>query len=102
MKKGYTKVLIIELVMIFILIINSFAINILSNFRLVLFLFLSLCLFKIFFHFEKDRHRNTKDIVIYLAIYLLITIIIYSNFILSLSIAYSATSCIYSKLTKSK
>ena len=77
MKKGYTKVLIIELVMMLILIINSFAINILSNFRLVLFLFLSLCLFKIFFAFEKDKHRNTNDILIYLAIYLLIIIIIY-------------------------
>ena len=77
MKKGYTKVLIIELVMIFILIINSFVINILSNFLLVLFLFLSLCLFKIFFAFEKDKHRNTNDILIYLAIYLLVTIIIY-------------------------
>ena len=77
MKKGYTKVLIIEIVMMFILIINSFAVNILSNYLLVLFLFLALCLFKIFFAFEKDKHRNTNDILIYLAIYLLITIIIY-------------------------
>ena len=77
MKKGYTKVLIIELVMIAILLLNSFVVNILSNYSLVLFLFLSLCLFKIFFDFEKDKHRNTKDLILYLIIYLLIIFIIY-------------------------
>lgn len=77
MKKGYTKVLIIELIMIMFLLINSFAVNILSNYMLVLFLFLSLCLFKIFFDFEKDKHRNTNDIILYLIIYLLIVVILY-------------------------
>ena len=77
MKKGYTKVLIIEVIMIAFLLLNSFVVNIFSNYVLVLFLFLSLCLFKIFFDFEKDRHRNTNDIIIYLIIYLLMVFVIY-------------------------
>lgn len=77
MKKGYTKVLIIEAIMIVFLLFNSFIANILSNYLLVLFLFLSLCLYKIFFDFEKDKHRNTKDIILYLIIYLLIVFILY-------------------------
>ena len=77
MKKGYTKVLIIELIMTVFLIFNSFIVNIFSNYILVLFLFLSLGLFKIFFDFEKDKHRNTNDIIIYLIIYLLIVFVLY-------------------------
>ena len=77
MKKGYTKVLIIQAIMIVFLLINSFVVNFLPNYLLVLFLFLSLCLYKIFFDFEKDKHRNTKDIIMYLIIYLLIIFIIY-------------------------
>ena len=77
MKKGYTKVLLIEVILIVFLIINSFIKNIFSNYYLVLFLFLSLCLFKIFFDFEKDKHRNTKDVIIYIGIYLLIILILY-------------------------
>lgn len=76
MKKGYTKILIIEAIMIVFLLLNSFLVNVLSNYLLVLFLFLSLCLYKIFFNFEKDKHRNTKDIMLYLVIYLLIIFII--------------------------
>lgn len=77
MKKGYTKILIIEVVMIIFLLFNSFIVNFLSNYLLVLFLFLSLCLFKIFFDFEKDKHRNTNDIIIYLIMYLLVVFVIY-------------------------
>ena len=76
MKKGYTKVLLIEALMIVFLLFNSFIANILSKYLLVLFLFLSLCLYKIFFDFEKDKHRNTKDIMLYLLIYLLIIFIL--------------------------
>ena len=77
MKKGYTRVLIIEAIMLVFLLVNSFVVNFLPNYLLVLFLFLSLCLYKIFFDFEKDKHRNTKDIVLYLVIYLLIVFILY-------------------------
>lgn len=77
MKKGYTKILLIETIMITILLLNSFVTHFLSNYVLVLFLFLSLCLFKIFFDFEKDKHRNTNDVIIYLIIYLLIVFVVY-------------------------
>lgn len=77
MKKGYTKVLLIETIMILFLIFNSFIVNIFSSYVLVLFLFLSLCIFKIFFDFEKDRHRNANSVLTYLVIYLLIVLIIY-------------------------
>lgn len=75
MKKGYTKVLVIEALMMVFLLFNSFIVNVFSKYLLVLFLFLSLCLFKIFFDFEKDKHRNTKDIILYLLIYILIIFI---------------------------
>ena len=93
MKKGYTKILIIEAIMIVFLLFNSFIVNILSKYLLVLFLFLSLCLFKIFFHFEKDKHRNTKDIILYLSIYLLIVFIL--SYLIGIFIGFVKTQNYY-------
>lgn len=93
MKKGYTKVFIIEAIMMLVLLLNSFIYSFMTNYSLVLFLFLSLCLFKIFFNFEKDKHRNTSDIIIYVLIYLIIVLIIY--YVLGLVTGYVRSSNYY-------
>ena len=63
MKRGYKKLLIFQLIMFFILILNSFVHNILGNYSTIIFLVLTLIIFKFLFGIEKDRHRFTKDII---------------------------------------
>ena len=64
MKKGYQKLLILELVILVLLLINSFAINFLTGYKTVFFLILVLGLFKWLLGFEKDRHRFIKDFIL--------------------------------------
>ena len=77
MKRGYKKLLIFQLIMFFILILNSFIHNILGNYSTIVFLILTIIIFKLFFGIEKDRHRFTKDIIFDLIIFLLIFFLIY-------------------------
>ena len=72
MKKSYKKMLIYKIITFLIFLLNSFISNILGGYNFVLFLGLSLVLFKFLFGFEKDRHRYTKD-MIYETIILLLT-----------------------------
>lgn len=77
MKRGYKKLLIFQLIMFFILILNSFIHNILGNYSTIIFLILTIIIFKLFFGIEKDRHRFTKDIIFDVIIFLLIFFLIY-------------------------
>lgn len=77
MKRGYKKLLIFQLIMFFILILNSFIHNILGNYTTIVFLILTIIIFKLFFGIEKDRHRFTKDIIFDVIIFLLIFFLIY-------------------------
>lgn len=77
MKRGYKKLLIFQLIMFFILILNSFIHNILGNYITIVFLILTIIIFKLFFGVEKDRHRFTKDIIFDVIIFLLIFFLIY-------------------------
>lgn len=77
MKRGYKKLLIFQLIMFFILILNSFIHNILGNYSTIVFLILTIIIFKLFFGVEKDRHRFTKDIIFDVIIFLLIFFLIY-------------------------
>ena len=77
MKRGYKKLLIFQLIMFFILILNSFIHNILGNYITIVFLILTIIIFKLFFGIEKDRHRFTKDIIFDVIIFLLIFFLIY-------------------------
>lgn len=72
MKKSYKKMLIFQLIIFVIFFLNSFVSNILGSYNIVLFLLLSLVLFKFVFGFEKDRHVYTKDIIFEVVIMLLI------------------------------
>lgn len=81
MKKGYKRLLIIEL---FFLILSSFAHSILSKYVDVLFYIIAIPIFTVFFGTEKDKHRYWKiicveiiiNVVVFLILYYLLGIII--------------------------
>ena len=76
MKKGYIKILIFQIVLFVILILNSFVSDILSGYKFILFLLGALGIFKLFFGFENDRNRYTKDIIFEMVIILLVYFIL--------------------------
>ena len=81
MKKSYKRLIIFDIILIIILLLNSFILNILGNYYYMdLFLILLLVLFKFIFGFEKDRHRYIKDIIINIIIVYLISFIFYYLF----------------------
>ncbi len=80
MKKSYKKILIYQTIIFLVFILNSFISNILGGYNFVLFLLLSIVLFKFIFGFEKDRHRYTKDIVYEVIILLLIFFVLFYLF----------------------
>ena len=81
MKKSYKKLILFDIILIIILTLNSFILNILGNYYYMdIFLLLLLIIFKLFFGFEKDRHRYIKDIFANILIILLISFIIYYIF----------------------
>ena len=71
MKRGYKRLLIFEIILFITLLLNSFVSSILTDYKLVLYLATVLVIFKIFFGFEKDRHRYTKDAIYFILFYLL-------------------------------
>ena len=81
MKKSYKKLIIFDIILIIILLLNSFILNILGNYYYMdIFLILTLIAFKFIFGFEKDRHRYIKDILINIIIIYLISFIFYYLF----------------------
>lgn len=72
MKKSHKKLLIFQGVIFLIFILNSFVSNILKEYNFVILLAVSLLGFKVFFGFERDRHRYTKDVIFDVIIFLLI------------------------------
>ena len=80
MKKGYIRLLIFELLVCLILFLNSFVWNILSRHTINIFLFGLIIVFKIFFGFEKDRHRFLKDVLMDVFIFLMVFFILYYLF----------------------
>lgn len=86
MKKSYKKLLLFQVIILIIsFLLNNFVSSILGNYFEVLYYFIVLFLFKIIFGFEKDNHRDTKNICIEIFIYLLIYFLLYylSGIILS-------------------
>ncbi len=94
MKESYKKLLIFELVLIIVFILNSFFWNILSGYKLVALLLLSIVLFKFFFGFEKDRHRYVKDIFLLIVSILLVTFIVF--YLSGLLVGYAKLENFYS------
>lgn len=81
MKNSYKKLIIFDIILAIVLLLNSFILNILSNYYYMdIFLIILLIVFKILFGFEKDRHRYIKDIIGNIIIILLIFFIVYYIF----------------------
>lgn len=93
MKKGYKRLAIFQVILFLIFILNSFISNILSEYNTIFFLILAMIIFKFFLGFEKDRHRNTKDIIFDVIIFLIIFFIIY--YILGIFIGFARTDNYY-------
>ena len=80
MKKGYKRLLYFETILLVILLLDSFVVNILSRYNMIIFLIITLIAFKLLFGFEKDRNRYYKDIIIEVIIFLLIFFLLYYLF----------------------
>lgn len=89
MKKSYQRLLIFQCIIFLILLINTITIKIVNQYSMCLYLLILLVIFKIFFGYEKDRHRYTKDIIYDTIIFLLIYFIIY--YLFGLIVGYART-----------
>lgn len=94
MKKSYKRMLIFQFFLFLILIFNSFVSSILTKYNLILFLIIVLAMFKVFFGFEKDRHRYVKDVIFEIVIFLLIYFILF--YLLGIIIGFAKTDNYYS------
>ena len=77
MKKGYRRILLFSIILIIFLCINTFIINILSNYRMIFFLFMLLVVFSYYFVLEKDKDRYFKDILFELFVFIMTFFIIF-------------------------
>jgi len=77
MKKSYIKIFIYCVLALLILFINSFVLNILTYYKMIILLIILLIVFKLLFGFEKDRHRYYKDVIMNILIIILTFFIIY-------------------------
>lgn len=75
-KKGYKRLLIFELLIIFLLLISTYLLNI-TKYELIMFLIITLIIFKKNFGTEKDNNRYTKYIIYELIIILGTFFIVY-------------------------
>lgn len=77
MKRSQKRLLVFELLIITILLLNSFVWSILNGYIKLGFIIFLLFIFKIIFNFEKNRHRYWKSICLEVIIYLLVYFLIY-------------------------
>ena len=80
MKKGYKRLLIFEIIIFAFLLLNIFTKNYLNGLKLSLILGVILVIFKIFFGFEKDRHRYIKDFILDETIFIILFLIAFYLF----------------------
>ncbi|MBR3362773.1 MAG: signal peptidase I [Bacilli bacterium] len=90
MKKGYKKVLVFDIILLILLLINSFSLNLLSRYKMILFLCILLFVFYKLFGFEKDRHRYVKEIIFDISFLLFGFFILY--YLLGVIIGFTVTS----------
>jgi len=77
MKLGYKKLLVFIIVLFAILITNTFFINFLSGYKIILFVIGLLVFFNFYFVMEKDRHRYLTDILFEILFYTIMFFILY-------------------------
>lgn len=90
MKKSYQRIIIFQLIIFLTLLINTTIIKIVNQYSMCLYLIILLIIFKLFFGYEKDRHRYTKDIIYNIIIFLLTYFILY--YLLGLIVGYTKIS----------
>lgn len=93
MKKGYIRLLIFEFLIFVVLLLNSFIVNILPGYKMILFLLLITLLFWKLFGIEKDRHRYVKDVLLDTIIFLFTFFILY--YLLGLLVGFTRTDNYY-------
>ncbi len=93
MKKGYIKLIILNIILIISLVLSSFISNILNYTNLVVFLLALTAIYKYLFGFEKDNHRYIKDICFNFLIIILSFLLIY--YLLGLVIGFVRTPNYY-------
>ena len=77
MKRGYKRLLIFNIIMFIILLLNSFLFDVLSRYKMIIFLIVIMFVFFKLFGYEKDKHRYIKDIILEIAIFLFTFFILY-------------------------
>ncbi len=77
MRRGHKKLLIFELIILIVLILNSFVWNILSSYKISIFLLAIILIFKAVFGLEKDKQRYWKDLMLEVVIFLITFFILY-------------------------
>ncbi len=89
MKRGYKRLLIFQIMIIVFLLLNNFVSSILGQYHKVILLVILLIFFKLLFGFEKDRHRDSKNICIEIIIFLLVYFLLY--YLLGILISFTKT-----------
>ena len=77
MKKGYKKLLLFSCLIIVLILCNTFIINFLSGYKIVLFLTILLLIFNRIFVIEKDRHLYFKDVLFEIFLFSMAFFILY-------------------------
>ena len=77
MKKGYKKLIAFEAVLMCLLLLNTFVFKLFNIYSTIIFLAVTLIIFKPLFGFEKDRQRHTKDIILEEIIALIVFFLLY-------------------------
>lgn len=93
MKTGYKKLLLFQLIFGLFLFLNSFVSNILKGYSAILFLVISILIFKYFLGFEKDKKRYTKDLIFEIVIFLLAFFLLF--YIFGIVIGFAKTGNYY-------
>ena len=80
MKKGEKRLLIFGVIVLLLLLINSFVYNVATGLYLSLFVAICLVVFKVIFGFEKSKFRVTKEVILDTLIIVLIYLLAYYLF----------------------
>lgn len=89
MKRGYKRLLIFNIFMFIILLLNSFLFDVLSRYKMIIFLIVVMFVFFKLFGFERDKRRYIKDIILEVAIFLFTFFILY--YLLGVVIGFAET-----------
>ncbi len=94
MKTSYKILIAYEIIIMILLLINSFFINFLSNYIMAAFLLILIIIFAIVFGFERDRNYYTGSVILEMIISLLVFFIVF--YLLGLAMGFTKTSNYYS------